>query len=458
VNFRSARVKLVALYCALLLVLGASFAWFTIASFDRYTRETVTRSIDARSSEIWHTAKGSLDDRVALAELIEQRFAPEALGHFIRIAEGGHVLYQSGVPDGTDIAALDRAGFASAHASKNAQYGLLLVNTQSFAGPDGRRVVIQSGQSNSFAQGLKRSLTQSMIFGLPVLLVLAALGGYVFMRESVRPLEVMIDAAEAITFNDPGRRLPLARTDDRLEALGLALNRMLDRLDNAYQYANRFSVDAAHELRTPLAIIRGELEFIGSQDQPAELREALTNMLAEVQRLSEMVENLGMLSRMDSLWGKREHQEFDLHALARETMDQMRLLAEEKDIELCPISGAAVIVAGDRNRLKQVLVNLLDNAIKYTPSGGRVAVEVMQQGNRALLMVRDTGIGIAPEHQTKIFDRFYRISTDRGATGSGLGLSVIKAVCSAHGGTVDVESVLHAGSTFRIELPLGTAT
>jgi two-component system OmpR family sensor kinase len=458
VNFRSAGIKLVALYCALLLVLGASFAWFTITSFDRYTRETVTRSIDARASEIWHTAKGSLDDRAALAQLIESRFAPEAQEHFIRISEKGRVLYLSAVPDGTDIAAFDRAGLPTANVARNARYGLLLVHIQSFAGADGRRVTVESGQSNSFAQGLKRSLTQSMIFGLPVLLVLAALGGYVFMRESVRPLEVMIDAAEAITFNDPGRRLPLARTDDRLEALGLALNRMLDRLDNAYQYANRFSVDAAHELRTPLAIIRGELEFISAQDLPTELREALTNMLAEAQRLSEMVENLGMLSRMDSLWGKREHQEFDLHALARETVDQIRLLAEEKDIELCPISGGPAIVAGDRNRLKQVLVNLLDNAIKYTPAGGRVAVEVLQHGNRTRLMVRDTGIGIAPEHQTKIFDRFYRISTDRGVTGSGLGLSVVKAICSAHGGTVDVESVLHAGSTFRIELPVSNAT
>jgi heavy metal sensor kinase len=455
VNFRSAGVKLVALYCALLLVLGASFAWFTITSFDRYTRETVTRSIDARASEIWHTAKANLDDRAALAQLIEQRFAPEAQEHFIRISEAGRVLYQSGVPEGTDVAAFQRAGIRATGSSKDAQYGLLLVHTQSFAGSGGRRVTVESGQSNSFAQGLTRSLTQSMIFGLPVLLVLAALGGYIFMRESVRPLEVMIDAAEAITFNDPGRRLPLARTDDRLEALGLALNRMLD---SAYQYANRFSVDAAHELRTPLAIIRGELEFIGSQELPAELGEALTNMLAEVQRLSEMVENLGMLSRMDSLWGKRAHQEFDLHALARETIDQMRLLAEEKDIELCPISGDAAIVAGDRNRLKQVLVNLLDNAIKYTPAGGRVAVEVLLHGNRARLLVRDTGIGIAPEHQTKIFDRFYRISTDRGATGSGLGLSVVKSICHAHGGTVDVESVLHAGSTFRIELPVGNAT
>ncbi len=197
-NFRSAGVKLVALYCALLLVLGASFAWFTITSFDRYTRETVTRSIDARASEIWHTAKGSLDDRAALAQLIELRFAPEAQEHFIRISEKGRVLYLSAVPDGPDIAAFDRAGLPTANVTRNARYGLLLVHIQSFAGADGRRVTVESGQSNSFAQGLKRSLTQSMIFGLPVLLVLAALGGYVFMRESVRPLEVMAKRRDLI--------------------------------------------------------------------------------------------------------------------------------------------------------------------------------------------------------------------------------------------------------------------
>lgn len=456
-NFRSAGVRLVALYCALLLVLGASFAWFTISSFDRYMRETITSDVDGRSRMIWHTAKASLDDRAALAQLIDQRFLPEVREHFIRISEKGRVLYQSRIPDGTDVTALQRAGIRQGNPKSDAQYGALLVNTRTFARSDGRQVTVESGQSEAFAEGFKHSLMRSMLLGLPALLVLAALGGYVFMRQSVRPLEVMIDAAEAITFNDPGRRLPLARTKDRLEALGLALNRMLDRLDAAYQYANRFSVDAAHELRTPLAIIRGELEFIAGQDQPAELHEALTNMLAEVQRLSELVGNLGMLSRMDSLWGKHTHQAFDLHALARETMDQMRLLAEEKGVELCPLSGGTAIVVGDRNRLKQVLVNLIDNAVKYTPSGGRVAVEVLQQGNRARLLVRDTGIGIAPEHQAKIFDRFYRISTDRGETGSGLGLSVVKSICGAHGGTVDVESVLNAGSTFRIDLPLGHA-
>ena len=267
----------------------------------------------------------------------------------------------------------------------------------------------------------------------------------------------MIDAAEAITFNNPGNRLPLAETGDRIETLGLALNRMLDRLDNAYQYANRFSADAAHEIRTPLAIIRGELEFIAAQKHSPELHAALGNILDEANRLSDMVEKLAMLSRMDSLWGKHAHQEFDLGALAGETMDQMRLLADEKRIGLAPLLGGPTMVSGDRNRLKQVLVNLLDNAIKYTPDGGRVTVEVKAIANRAQLTVTDTGIGIASEHREKIFDRFYRVSTDRGETGSGLGLSIAKSICNAHGGTIVVDSTPGAGSTFRIELPLSAA-
>jgi len=177
-------------------------------------------------------------------------------------------------------------------------------------------------------------------------------------------------------------------------------------------------------------------------------------VLNEVSRLSEIVDNLSMLSGLESLWGKQAHAEFDLHALARETMDQMQLLAQEKHITIAPLEGSPTCVAGDRNRLKQVVVNLLDNAIKYTSAGGRVSVEVRPQGNRALLAVTDTGIGIAPEHHRNIFDRFFRVSTDRGETGSGLGLSVVQSICHAHGGSVEVTSSADAGSAFRVELPL----
>lgn len=452
---RSPTFWLVTLYCVLLLLLGAGFAWFTVLTFEHYTRETIVRETAARSGEIWVTAKDRLNNRAELSRVIEQRFAPEAQDRLIRISDGRDILYQSAVPEGADAGAL-RALKAPSNVVR-LRLGSLFLNRRVYVAPDGRRILVESGQSDVFAQSVQQSLTQTLVFGLPVLLILAALGGYVLMRRSLRPVERMIDAAEAITFNNPGNRLPLARTGDRIEMLGLALNRMLDRLDGAYQYANRFSADAAHEMHTPLAIIRGELEFLAGQKHAPELQAALGSLLDEVNRLSDMVEKLAMLSRMDSLWGKHAHAEFDLAALAGETMDQMRLLADEKHITLAPLVGGPAVVAGDRNRLKQVLVNLIDNAIKYTPEGGRITVEVKSYANRVQLSVGDTGIGIAPEHREKIFDRFYRVSTDRGETGSGLGLAIAKSICSAHGGAIAVESVPGAGSVFRIELPLSAS-
>jgi two-component system OmpR family sensor kinase len=451
VNTRSLEFRLVILYCALLLLLGASFAFVTIRSFERYSHETIVREIAARSGEIWHTARGSLNDPKQLAELLEQRFAPEVQEHFIRITDAGKTLYQSGVPAGTEMDAI------SAHAPRSGQewqFGHLLLYMQLYQTAGGRAIAIVSGQSDRFVEGVERSLTQSLLVGLPVFLFLSALGGYFLMRSSLRPIESMIDAAEAITFNNPGNRLPLAHTGDRIEALGLVLNRMLDRLDSAYQFANRFSADAAHELRTPLTIVRGELEFIAGREVPAELEPALKAVLEEVNRLSDIVENLSLLSHMDGIWGKHSHAEFDLYALASETMEQMRLVADEKGVEMLPPTGAATMVAGDRSRLKQVLVNLLDNAFKYTPRGGRVAVDVRPQANRARLSVTDTGIGIAQEHHDKIFRRFYRVSTDRGEIGSGLGLSIVSAICHAHGGSIGIESTPDIGSTLSIELPL----
>ena len=227
-NSRSPIFWLVTLYCLLLLLLGASFAWFTVLTFEYYTRETIIRENAARSGEIWVTAAGSLNDHARLAQLIEQRFAPEAQDRFIRISDGGRILYQSPIPAGADVRALAAENAENPGNVVKLRLGSLFLNRHVYATPRGRRIVVESGQSDVFAQGVQTSLTQSLVFGLPVLLILAAFGGYVLMRRSLRPIERMIDAAEAITFNNPGNRLPLARTGDRIETLGLALNRMLE--------------------------------------------------------------------------------------------------------------------------------------------------------------------------------------------------------------------------------------
>jgi signal transduction histidine kinase len=205
--------------------------------------------------------------------------------------------------------------------------------------------------------------------------------------------------------------------------------------------------------------MRGELELVAAQAKsPADVDQAMSNALEEMTRLSGIVDSLITLSRMDSLWGKRAHSSIDLLALAAETIDQMNLMAVEKQIVLDKPSGMPVAVAGDRDRLKQVLVNLIDNAVKYTPRGGRVTVRVGASHDKAFIVIEDTGIGIDPNHHDRIFDRFYRVSTDRGDVGAGLGLAIVKSICHAHGGAISVRSVPEIGSIFEVELPLVSAS
>jgi signal transduction histidine kinase len=453
---RSLTFRLVSWYGGLLLALGVAFAVFSYLSFSRYIGETVRSLLAGRADAVWGMAGGMLEDRRALSLLIEQRFAPEALNRMIRISSAGKVYYVSGQPS-------DRMFEPSAIAiptpggkAKFIHEGNFFLFARDYAAPDGRVVTIESGQSAELMAEIENRMVTVLLIGLPVLLVVAAGGGYVLVQRALSPVQGMIEAAEALTFNSPRKRLPLAGTEDRIDALGRTLNRMLERLDSSYQHASRFSADAAHELRTPLAIMRGELELLATEDLPEELLSAVDNILGETARLAQIVESLIALGQMDSTAGKRAHLAVDLHALATETIEQIRLLAVDKGIAIAGPTGAHVLAAGDRDRLKQVLVNLLDNAIKYTPAGGRISVEVDESGDSAVLLVKDTGIGIAADSLPLVFDRFYRVTTDRGDVGAGLGLAIVKSICAAHGGSVTVESTPGVGSVFKVSLPLAS--
>lgn len=452
-NRRSLTFRLISWYSGLLFGLGALFIAFTYVSFHQYVEQTTRSTLSSRAHALWGMANGLLDDNAALTALIEQRFAPETQNRLIRISSGDRVFYQSGIPEDK---AFDPAQVpippnrGSAHLTRQ---GGLYIHISYYTLPDGSPVVIESGRSADVMEMAEHSLVRALLFGLPFLLIIAAAGGYVLVQRALSPVEQMIEAAEALTFNSPRKRLPLAGTEDRIDALGQTLNRMLERLDNSYQYASRFSADAAHELRTPITIMRGELELLATRDLPEDTQLALENILGETARLSQIVESLIAMAQMDSVAGKRAHLAVDLHALAAETIDQMRLLAEEKDITLAPPTGTHTMAAGDRDRLKQVLVNLLDNAIKYTPAGGHIGVQVEETIAKSILTVSDTGVGIAPNEIPLIFDRFYRVTTDRGEIGAGLGLAIVRSICAAHGGQISVQSTIGKGSAFRMELP-----
>lgn len=452
-NRRSLTFRLVSWYCGLLLVLGAAFAAFSYFSFDRFVEQATRSTLASRADAAWSMANGLLGDKQVLAALIEQRFAPEAQNRLIRISGDGQIFYQSGAPEDHEFDPAAVPLPSTRNLPTLEKRGNLFIFVKSFTMPGGRILTVESGRSADLMEQAERRLVTALIFGLPILLIVAAVGGYILVQRALAPVEGMIEAAEALTFNSPRKRLPLAGTEDRIDALGRTLNRMLERLDNSYQHASRFSADAAHELRTPLAIMRGELELLATEDLAEPMQSAVENILGETARLSQIVESLIAMAQMDSVAGKRAHLAVDLHALAAETIDQMRLLAVEKNITIAPPTGVHALAAGDRDRLKQVLVNLLDNAIKYTPPGGRIAVAVDEDGDKSVLSVSDTGVGIASDDIPRVFDRFYRVATDRGEVGAGLGLAIVKSICAAHGGRISVESLPGVGSIFRMELP-----
>jgi heavy metal sensor kinase len=334
--------------------------------------------------------------------------------------------------------------------------GSLLIAAVPATGSDGTLYRVEVGTSGASAENTLAQVLVLLAVGLPVAVAVAVAGGFVLVRQALEPVERMAVKAEEITQHNLSERLPVVRSGDELERLSISLNHMISRLEDALHGSKQFLADASHELRTPLTVMRGELESLAQDGRLArETREALGSVLEEVERLAEIVESLFALSRLDA--GEADtRQRFDLGELAATTAEQMSLLATDKSIGVECESAPGVIVRGDRARLKQVIVNLLDNAIKYTPQGGQVRLRVRSEGAHAVLDVSDTGIGIPAEALPHLFKRFFRVdgSRSREQGGAGLGLAIVKSICAAHGAEVEVLSAPGKGSTFRVRQPL----
>jgi signal transduction histidine kinase len=295
-----------------------------------------------------------------------------------------------------------------------------------------------------------------------IILIFAAIGGYFLMKRPLRPLVVLTDKAANIGRKRLGERLPVPDTGDELERLTHSLNGMIERLEDALDHNRRFSADASHELRTPLTIMRGELEeILQIQGLPPHVVENLVSILDEIERMSRIVNSLMTISRLDAGGERLAMQAVDLGPLVRTTMEHMRLLAEEKGLALTCKCKDGTSVYADPMRMKQILVNLIDNAIKYSSDvqpeqRGSIGVQVYTTESAAVVEVSDNGIGIGPEALPHVFDRFYRAdsSRSRGAGGVGLGLAIVKAIVTAHDGSVSIKSTPGHGSTVTVELPL----
>jgi heavy metal sensor kinase len=291
--------------------------------------------------------------------------------------------------------------------------------------------------------------------GMPLMVALAIGGGYLIMRRALMQVDEITVQAEHISSHNLSDRLPVHQTGDELERLTVALNRMMGRLEEAFQHINRFSADVSHELRTPLTILRGELEGAVRREQlTPELLDLLGSALEETERLRTIVDQLLVVSGLDAGNVPMEKTALDLGRLAASTAEQMLLLAEEKSITVRCDAPAGVVVDGDPSRLKQVVVNLLDNAIQYTAEGGSISLSAARQNGWATLVVADNGAGIPPDALPHVFERFYRADKARSrySGGSGLGLSIVKAICTAHSGDIEIASTEGVGTTVTIRL------
>jgi heavy metal sensor kinase len=468
VNTRSIRFRLAAWHAVLFTGVFALLGGLLYATIREYLDDTLLETQARRARQISGTllANAPGTGEAYVVREIKALYAPELSDRFIRVTRGdGSVLYVSGPPADQSF---DPSIVPPAQAERAAEFTRLerlgdgrslLIASFRAATTQGGSYLTEVGTSAEPVERLARHILALLALGIPLVIAVAAAGGYLVARQALKPVEQIAGKAEVITQHNLSERLPVARTGDELERLSVALNHMITRLDDAFGNSKRFVADASHELRTPLTVIQGELENLSADPQlPAELRDRVGSTLEEVERLGKIVQKLFALSRLDAGEAQQEWVRLDLSALVAATSDQMHLLAEDRNITVTRDTGKPVHVMGDRARLKQVVVNLLDNAVKYTSPGGSVRLKVYPDLGQGVIEVADTGVGIPPEAVPLVFERFFRVDREHsaGEGGAGLGLAIVKSICAAHGGRVVVESVAGSGSKFLVMLPLAT--
>jgi heavy metal sensor kinase len=317
--------------------------------------------------------------------------------------------------------------------------------------------ILRVSRSEEAVQGQLSEILLVLALGLPLVVALAGVGGYVLARRALWPIDRLASDARRITADRLHERLTAPNPTDEIGRLTAVINDTFARLESSFDQLRRFTADASHELRTPLAVLRGIGEGVVAERRSAvEYSEAIGSMLEEVDRMTQLVDTLLRLSRGEAGTIRLSRQSLDLGQLAREAVSSLAILMEERSQTLTLDIADQLQVSVDRVVLQEAVTNVLDNAIKYSPNGSTIILRVARVGARALLSIEDNGPGIPPEHRERIFHRFFRVdearSRDQG--GAGLGLAIAKWAVEMHDGTIDVFQRQGGGCEFRILLPL----
>jgi len=325
--------------------------------------------------------------------------------------------------------------------------------------PDGKLGFATAAEPLSVIEEGLRRLRRDFFAGVPVVLLLASLGGYFLARKSLSPITSMNRQTQSISAGNLSSRLDVTNPRDELGRFAATINDLLTRLENSFSEQQRFIADASHELRTPLAVLRGETEVALNRTRSvSEYQKSLSLIKEEAERLSRIVEDLFTLARQPiDAPAALIKEPLSLNEAVRDCVRAAQVLAIRKGVKLnTEDDSPALVLHGDEELIKRMILNLLDNAVKYTLEGGEVSLRLARQNGHAQIVVRDTGIGIPPADQPHVFDRFYRVdkARSRALGGAGLGLSIVQWIVDAHGGRIAVESTPGKGSAFTVELPV----
>lgn len=321
-----------------------------------------------------------------------------------------------------------------------------------------KRYYIVIGRSLADDEKVLSQFTRYFLFLGPAAVAVICLLGWIAAGRAIRPVTDVANAAQAITGQNLTLRLPLRGAGDELDHLIERFNAMMARLEQSFSQVRQFSTDVSHELRTPLTIIRGHLEVaMMTARTPEQYQDAIHTALQDVERLTHIVRALLQLSQAESGQLVLNKAPLDLTPILQELCEQFSLAAEDKQITLATHLAPRVEATVDRVQIERLVTNLLTNAIKYTPAGGRVEVSLQESNGQVELKVADNGQGIPAEHLPHIFDRFFRVPEARAnpEKGLGLGLSFVAWIVKAHGGLIDVQSQPGKGATFTVTLPAG---
>jgi heavy metal sensor kinase len=438
----------VAVLTAIIFVFALGIYFFVRASLLRHIDNHLDRDFDT----VVRMARQGPEELKALTRHGNVFLFRVAEGSAVRVETEGWA--RAGL--GLGLAGLRSASSSSVRAPDGQPYRVKALTITSAGAP---LLIAVAHEEQTFGQSM-HSLTMILLLGIPAALILAVGGGYFLAGRALSPIGAMAAKAREITAERLSERLPVENPHDEFGRLAMVFNETFLRLEDSFARLRRFTADASHELRTPLTAIRsvGEVGMHENMDA-ASCREVIGSMLEETDRLTKLVDSLLTLSRADAGTVPFRKEGVDLAGLAFEVSECLQVLAEEKEQSLTVAAPAPVSVEGDRATLRQALINLLDNAIKFTPAGGKVEISVRTTpGGEAVLAVSDDGPGIAGEHREKIYERFYRVDEGRSREvgGAGLGLSIVKWAVENNGGRIELDSAADRGSTFRVVFPLST--